>query len=189
MAAIALWYGLGRAQAQDENAVSNQSKSEKSVIREGKPQPDQHGEPLKPYRLDFSFYELADGKKINGRHYSMNLIAGSGPDEIKIGTRVPVRTGADNSIFQYMDVGTRIWSNLREGRSDDVQIEVKSEISNLDIAQGHEGSTSLPPVVRQIQINGYTLLVTGKPILIGSMDDPNSNRQFQLEVMATKLHE
>jgi hypothetical protein len=45
----------------------------------------------------------------------------------------------------------------------------------------------LPPVVRQIQINGTTRLITAKPILIGSMDDPNSNRQFQLEMTATKL--
>jgi hypothetical protein len=31
------------------------------------------------------------------------------------------------------------------------------------------------------------LLVVGKPIVIGSVDDPNSNRQFQLEVTVTKL--
>jgi hypothetical protein len=37
-------------------------------------------------------------------------------------------------------------------------------------------------VVRQIKIDGDTLLVTGKPIMIGSVDDPNSKRQFQLEV-------
>jgi len=45
----------------------------------------------------------------------------------------------------------------------------------------------LPPFVRQIKISGVTLLVTGKPIIIGSMDDPNSNREFQLEVTATNL--
>jgi hypothetical protein len=45
----------------------------------------------------------------------------------------------------------------------------------------------LAPVIRQIKINGNTLLVVGKPILIGSVDDPNSKRQFQLEVTVTKL--
>lgn len=182
LSAMAFCYGSGRAQAQDENAASSQPKSENAATQEGKPQPDQHGEPVKPYRLDFSFYEVTDGKKVNSRHYSMNLTAGSGPDEIKIGTRVPVVTSP--SQYQYMDVGTRIWANLREGT--DTRLEVKSEISNLDTSQRPEGKP-IAPIVRQIQINGSTLLVTGKPILIGTMDDPNANREFQLEVTATKL--
>ncbi len=45
----------------------------------------------------------------------------------------------------------------------------------------------LAPVIRQIKITGDTLLAIGKPILIGSVDDPNSKRQFQLEVTVTKL--
>jgi hypothetical protein len=85
-----------------------------------------------------------------------------------------------------MDVGTKIWAQLREA-GDDVQLEVRSEISNLDKASGHDTSPTLPPIVRQIQLRGSTLLVIGKPLLIGSVDDPNSNRQFQLEVTVTKL--
>jgi len=27
----------------------------------------------------------------------------------------------------------------------------------------------------------------GKPMVVGSVDDPNSKREFQLEVMVTKL--
>ena len=38
------------------------------------------------------------------------------------------------------------------------------------------------PIIRQIKITASTSLVLGKPMLIGSMDDPNSKRQFQLEV-------
>jgi len=68
----------------------------------------------------------------------------------------------------------------------EVRLDVESDVSNLDMSE-HDRSPALPPVVRHIEINGSTALVTGKPILIGSMDDPNSNRQFQLEVTATKL--
>ena len=64
---------------------------------------------------------------------------------------------------------------------------VKGEISNLDVETGEHSGAMLPPVVRQIKINGSTLLVVGKPIMIGSVDDPNSKRQFQLEVTITKL--
>ena len=30
-------------------------------------------------------------------------------------------------------------------------------------------------------------MVTDKPILVGTVDDPNSNREFQLEVTIVKL--
>jgi hypothetical protein len=147
-------------------------------------------QPVQPYRLDFSFNEVADGKVLNTRNYSMNLTAGNS-DEIKIGTRVPVSTGSDSTLpgpaqYQYMDIGTSIFSQLRE-HGDELILVVKGEISNLDVATGEHSGAFLPPVVRQIKINGSTLLVVGKPIMIGSVDDPNSKRQFQLEVTVTKL--
>jgi hypothetical protein len=42
-------------------------------------------------------------------------------------------------------------------------------------------------VLRQLNINASTLAVLGKPMIVGSVDDPNSKRQFQLEVTVTKL--
>jgi hypothetical protein len=50
-------------------------------------------------------------------------------------------------------------------------------------AQGHDSH----PVLRQLRINASTLALLGKPMVVGSVDDPNSKRQFQLEVTATKL--
>ncbi len=146
---------------------------------------------VQSYRLDFSVNEIADGKVVNARHYTMNLISGSS-NEIKIGTRVPVFTrtsGAGVQMpneYQYLDVGTSIWAQLRE-HGDELILAVRGEVSNLDMNSEAGHGPSLPPVVRQIKISGDTLLVTGKPIVIGSTDDPNSKRQFQLEVTATKL--
>jgi hypothetical protein len=65
--------------------------------------------------------------------------------------------------------------------------EVRSETSwakatpndNKPDAQ-HDHSSVFPPIVSQVKINGSTLLVTGRPIIIGSADDPYSTRQFQL---------
>jgi len=149
------------------------------------------GKPVQPYRLDLSFNEVSDGKIVNTRHYSMNLTAGNS-DEIKIGTRVPVaispnsgKGSGDQPLFQYLDVGTSIWAQLRE-HGDELMLVVRAEVSNLDVDSGQASGVSAP-VVRQIKISGDTLLVTGKPILIGSADDPNSKRQFQLEVTLTKL--
>jgi len=67
-----------------------------------------------------------------------------------------------------------------------LMLAVRSDVSNLDTSNDAERVPGTP-VIRQIKISGSTLLTTGKPILIGSMDDPNSKRQFQLEVTVTKL--
>lgn len=141
-----------------------------------------------PYRLDFSLNEVEDGKVINTRRYSMNLTQGD-HNEIKIGTRVPVAsgTGSGNTVtqYQYLDVGTKIDARLPDVGQETV-LHVISEISNLDTTSDRTGLVPAP-IVRQIRIEGSTLLVVGKPILIGSVDDPNSKRQFQLEVVGTKL--
>jgi hypothetical protein len=138
--------------------------------------------PVHAYRLDFSVNELEDGKKINSRQYSLNLNADDA-NEIKIGTRVPVEAGHEQ--FQYMDVGTSIWCRIGE-RPDGVPLQVRAEISNFaipDQAAGHESR----PTIRQFRINASTLALPGKPMVVGSVDDPNSKRQFQLEVTVTKL--
>jgi hypothetical protein len=171
--AVGLWFGLAPASAQ-EKSKDNTDEQEKVI---------------KPYRLDFSLNEVEEGKVINNRHYSMNLTQGES-DEIKIGTRVPVATGSygndlKSTQYQYLDVGTRIDARL-EVVSSETKLHVNSDISNLDTVDQRSGPV-LAPIVRQIKIEGSTLLIVGKPILIGSVDDPNSKRQFQLEVTATKL--
>lgn len=159
--------------------TSNEAKSAKPKI-------------IQAYRLDFSFSEIEEDKKINTRHYSMNLTSDNS-NEIKIGTRVPVTTFVNNkdsgagTQFQYIDVGTNIWAQLKPiPNSDEQELVVRSEISNLDLSP-QSGKSLDAPVIRQIKISGSTLLTEGKPLLVGSMDDPTSKRQFQLEVTVTKL--
>lgn len=176
---IGLWFAPRPAEAQEGSKESGSTEP-------AKPKPVQ---PVQSYRLDFSFNEVADGKILNTRHYSMNMTGGN-PNEIKIGTRVPVATGSSSSTtatqYQYLDIGTNIWAQLRE-HGDEFILVVRGEVSNLDVETGEHSGVFLPPVVRQIKINGDTLLVVGKPIVIGSVDDPNSKKQFQLEVTVTKL--
>lgn len=178
---VGLWCGLSSARAQDKS----KDESQKEALK----QPPSV-QPVEPYRLDFSFNELADGKIVNTRRYSMNLTTNDS-NEIKIGTRVPVVTTSSPTVnapsqFQYVDLGTNLWAQLRE-HENELVLAVRNEVSNVDMNGDSEHPGGLPPVIRQIKISGSTLLVVGKPILIGSMDDPNSKRQFQLEVTATKL--
>lgn len=133
------------------------------------------------YRLDFSMNELEGGKIVNTRQYSLNLNAGDA-NSLKIGTRVPVE--AKQGEFQYIDVGTNIWARIRE-RSSELALEVRADITNF--AMPDQQSRGSMPLLRQLQINGSTVALLAKPLVIGIVDDPNSKRQFQLTGMVTKL--
>jgi hypothetical protein len=127
--------------------------------------------------------ETEDGKTINTRHYSMNLVPGfATSNEIKIGTRVPVE-GKDGNM-QYIDVGTTIWSRMVE-RGDSLQLEVRAELSNF--ANPEQESRTTMPLLRQLHISASTVATIGKPTVVGIVDDPNSKRQFVLAVTVTKL--
>jgi|HubBroStandDraft_4_1064222.scaffolds.fasta_scaffold15990_5 hypothetical protein len=138
--------------------------------------------PVHAYRVDFSLNELEDGKKINTRQYAVNVNSNES-NEIKIGTKVPVET--KDSEFQYMDVGTNVWCRIEE-RPDGVALSVRAENSNFAIPEQGAGHDARP-VIRQLKISGSTLALLDRPMIVGSMDDPNSKRQFQLEVTVTKL--
>jgi len=149
-----------------------------------KPATETVAKPASAYRLDFAVNEIDDGKKVNSRQYSLNLNADDA-NEIKIGTRVPVE--GKQGEMQYIDVGTRIWSRLKE-RENGLLLEVRSEISNFAIPeQATAERSNTMPLLRQLAINASTVVQPGKPMVVGSVDDPNSKRQFQLEVVATKL--
>jgi len=158
---VYFWWGFGAATAQER------TDSEKGQSA---------------YRLDFSLSELEDGKKINTRQYAMNLVEGIQFQELKIGTRVPVEM--KQGEVQYLDVGTNISARLQDVKSA-LELEVRADLSNFANVDQEQKSTM--PVLRQLRISGTTIVTTGKPIVIGVVDDPNSKRQFQLEVTMTKL--
>lgn len=134
------------------------------------------------YRVDFSIIELEDGKRINVRQYSTNV----GPHEssdIKIGTRVPV--DVKEGEYQYIDLGTNVSARIQEEHGQKALI-VHAEISNFATPEQNEKSGN-HPMIRQLKISGATLLPLEKPTIVGRADDPNSKRQFQLEVTVTQL--
>jgi hypothetical protein len=141
--------------------------------------------PVTAYHLDFSINELEDGKKINTRHYSMDLATqnGFGSDEIKIGSRVP--TQVEDGKFEYLDIGTSISVRMSSPPvAGSTTINVQAEISGFaDADQAKAGH----PLIRQVRLSGSTIVVPDKLLIIGSADDPNSKRAFQLTVTATKV--
>lgn len=144
-------------------------------------------EPAHAYRLDFTLSETEDGKKINSRQYAMS-IGGADSGEIKIGTRVPVEVKQGET--QYLDVGTSIWCRLRDRRDatwvgNDVLLNIQSDLSSFAVPD--QQGQSLRPAIRQMKINSSMLAIVGKVMIVGTVDDPNSKRQYQLEVLVTRL--
>lgn len=173
MVASALMIGLVAGGAVRPAAAQDSTAAAKSA-------PQELPKPLEAYRLDFSISELEDGKKINTRQYSMYINAND-RNELKIGTKVPIDT---SSGVEYMDVGTNISSRLQVHNGQQ-ELYVSIEMSNFAIPEQAQGHTR--PVIRQLKISATTLALLGKPMVIGSLDDPNSKRQFQVEVTVTKL--
>jgi hypothetical protein len=150
---------------------------------EGKTKSQGWDKPLEEYRLDFSINEIEDGKKINSRQYSMNLATNEG-NEIKIGTRVPVES--KEGEFQYLDVGTSLFARIGEMRGQ-TELTVRAETSSFAMPESNSEKRDLHPIIRQLKMGGTALLPLTKTVVIGSADDPNSKREFQLEVTVTKL--
>jgi hypothetical protein len=137
------------------------------------------------YHLDFSLNELEDGKKLNTRRYSMNLTDAegeSGGQDLKIGTRVPIQS--EGGKFEYLDIGTSIRARILHWITP-VILDVNADISNF--ASADEATRSGHPLLRQMRIGASTALILNKPMIIGSVDDPNSKREFELELTVTRL--
>lgn len=165
---IAFCFGPRALEAQDAQTAKSTDIAEK---------------PLPAFRLDFVLFESEDGKRINTRHYSMNAVPGFiNSNEIKIGTRVPVET--QKGEMQYIDVGTNISSRMVE-KGDSLQLEVRADLSNF--ANPEQENRTTMPLLRQLHISASTVATMGKPAIVGVVDDPNSKRQFELEVTVTKL--
>ena len=166
---LSLWGSLSLASAQSPEDTARKMSGELEKAQAA-------------YRLDFSLHELEDGKKINTRQYSMSLLQGVQWQDLKIGTRVPVEM--KQGEVQYLDVGTNLSARLQEIKSV-LELEVRADLTNFAVPD--QASKTTMPVLRQLRISGATIVTVGKPVVIGVVDDPNSRRQFQLEVTATKL--
>jgi hypothetical protein len=90
----------------------------------------------------------------------------------------------------YLDVGTNIWCRLRDQTDvatlgSNVFLNVRADITNFAIPE--QQGQQVRPVLRQLKIEASTIGTPGRAVVVGSVDDPNSKRQFQLEVTVTKL--
>jgi hypothetical protein len=153
------------------------------------------------YRVDFKLFEVEDGKRTNQREFSM--VAAAQDDDapyanLRVGNRVPVNTGDKGN---YIDIGfegrcrlTDLNGKLSANRcrltdlngklSANLGIEVTG-LAPSEEGGGTHGTTM--PVLRSTRLNIESVLVPGKPQVIGSIDDLTSKKRVQIEVTATRI--
>jgi len=143
--------------------------------------------PPHSYRLDYTLTELADGKKIDSRQYSISVGGGTQSGrpwqgQVQIGTKVPAGMKSDGTN-QYLDVGTKIngFISMRDGAQ---VLDTDCDVSSV---APDESKVDGRPILRTFMIRNETPVVVGKAVTVGTADDPNSKRKFQLEVTVTEI--
>lgn len=139
------------------------------------------------YRLTYALTELEDGKKIDSRTYSLQLASGSvsgrpSVGRLQIGTRIPAGTKADGTT-QSLDVGTTLTANLSQ-HDGGVFVDTTCDITSV---VADEVKVDNRPILHTLTIMNNMPVAEGKPMLVGTADDPNSKREFQLEVTVAQL--
>jgi type II secretory pathway component GspD/PulD (secretin) len=143
--------------------------------------------PKRTYRLTYTITEVDDGKRSGTQHFSMVLVSGQ-RTTIKQGSKVPVATGsvtengsrATQTQFTYLDVGLNFDATLDESVNG-VRLRSKAEQSSLGEVREIAGVQE--PVVRQAVLEGTAILAPGKPLILGSLDVPDSTRRLDIEVV------
>jgi type II secretory pathway component GspD/PulD (secretin) len=147
--------------------------------------------PHKAYRLTYTVTELDAGKPIGTQHLSMVVVDGQ-RTTAKEGTKVPVATGSfttDNNSsqtqFTYLDVGMNIDSTLT-GYDNGALLKAKVEQSGIGQTSTIAGVTE--PIVSQTVFEGISFLTPGKPVMLGSVDVPNTTRRLDIAVVMDPIH-
>jgi hypothetical protein len=136
------------------------------------------------YKLEFTVFELENGKRINERSYMLQLSDDRRGASTRVGTRVPITVGPEKGI-QYMDVGLKIDANFQS--ADDAAITLLINFETSGFAVPEQSTQSGTPVLRNVSEQTAAKLPYGKPTLISSVDDVNSKRRLQLELTATRV--
>jgi len=168
------------------SVAQNEPKKQEQGTRPGlsAPQADQKV----AYKVDFKVFELDDGKRVNQRDFSLIANALEHPSSsstLRSGTRVPVSVPGEKP--NYIDVGFTVNCQL-VSQGNTLAASIRMEVSSFALPeQSSEAHPTGMPVLRSSNLNVETVITPGKPQVIASIDDVNSKKRMQVEVIAMRL--
>jgi hypothetical protein len=160
---------------------------------------DKKDSPTATYRVEIRIRDGSDAAAKNGRRYTM-LIDSSGRGTFRVGERTPVATGPFqagagsggvsplvNMQFTYLDTGVNIDTKISEANG---KMMLQSTIDVSTIVQHKQEPNSLvlsSPTVVQVKFDVRAAVDLGKPALVAAIDDPVTQRKFEVEATVTKV--
>ena len=140
------------------------------------------------YKLEFSIFEVQDGKRVNPHTFILTLQDDDRSGSIRVGNRVPITTttkeGAPST--QYMDVGLNINAQLRQTEIG-LQLHSNIDVTSFAVPEQDVRNSNSNPMLRSFRADATTVVELGKPTLLNSIDDVSSNKRLQIEVTVTKI--
>jgi hypothetical protein len=138
----------------------------------------------KTHRLTYTFTEVDAGKTLGTEHLSMVIVDGQRTG-VKQGDKIPVATGSSaQTQFTYLDIGLNIDATLT---SYDTGALLKTKVEQSSAGQSSTIAGVTEPIVRQSVFEGVSTLTLGKPVMLGSIDVPNSTRRLDIAVVMEDL--
>lgn len=142
--------------------------------------------PRPTYRLTYTLTEWDAGKKIGVQHFSM-VAADGQRTTMKEGSRLPIASASVNDAHAtqtqttYLDIGMNFDATpvqLADG------VSLKSKVEQSSVAPEISGVGPADPIVRQTVLEGTSVVILGKPLVLGALDIPGSTRHLDVEVLA-----
>lgn len=135
------------------------------------------------YKLEYRIREtLNPGGKTDRRYTQM--VDSTGKGTFRVGSRVPYTTSTQpgSTQYNYADIGVNIDSTLREA-GDKIGLGADLEISSVASAE-----KTTAPTIGSLRIRLNALLEPGKSMTVASVDDPVTQRKFEVDAVATRVN-
>jgi len=145
--------------------------------------------PKKTYRLTYTIAETDGGKRVSAQHFAMVVVTGQ-RTVMKQGVKVPIVTGSvtegasTKSQITYLDIGMNFDASLDEFVNG---VRLKTKVEQLSVAEEKSGVGPQDPAIRQTALEGTSFLTPGKPLMLGSLDIPESTRHLDVGVVIEQV--
>ncbi len=132
------------------------------------------------FKLELTIKDGTEAAAKAGRRYTLLMNSGE-KGTFRSGNRVPIT--APNGNVNYYDVGVNIDATV--GAQNGVYpLRADLEVSTASKPEGQQQQ----PVIGQMRISVNTTVVLGKATQVAAVDDPVTQRKFEVDALVTKMN-